>query len=146
MISYTQHSGSDVPHLDNLLEASEQEGFRFLRRLINDWQSGANRFDAQGEMLIACTENDKTIAVGGLNLDPYSDDPQIGRIRHVYVDHDHRRRGIGRCLVDKLIAHARNNFRAVRLRTNTPSGDQFYQSLGFSLLTNHTTVTHVRRI
>lgn len=29
------------------------EGFRFITRLIDEWHSGANRFDAPGECLIA---------------------------------------------------------------------------------------------
>jgi ribosomal protein S18 acetylase RimI-like enzyme len=43
----------------------------------------------------------------------------------------HRRRGVGRALVTAIMAAAMPSFDVLRLRTNTPEGSQFYESLGF---------------
>jgi GNAT superfamily N-acetyltransferase len=71
------------------------------------------------------------IGVGGLNIDPYLHRADVGRIRHVYVLGDWRRRGIGRTLVSRLIDEARRSFREVRLRTDTDEGASFYAQRGF---------------
>ena len=34
-----------------LADAAEKEGFRVVRRLMNEWSSGGNRFDRPGETL-----------------------------------------------------------------------------------------------
>ena len=71
------------------------------------------------------------VAVGGLNVDPYTSDHSIGRVRHVYVSRSARRRGVGKLLVLEIIEAARDSFRQLRLRTNTDEGDRFYRALGF---------------
>ena len=57
-------------------------GFRFLTRLINEWHSGANRFDAPGECLMAAYLNQQLIGIGGLSVDPYADN-NVARLRRV---------------------------------------------------------------
>lgn len=37
--------------LDVLLADSEREGSRFVRRLVDEWATGTNRFDRPGEAL-----------------------------------------------------------------------------------------------
>ncbi|HSG73305.1 MAG TPA: GNAT family N-acetyltransferase [Planctomycetaceae bacterium] len=125
------------------MDESEREGYGLLRRLVNDWQSGTNRFDSTGEVFLIVKEDDNVIGVGGLNIDPYADDPDIGRIRHVYVARDQRRRGIGRTLVEQLIDEARGSFRELRLRTTTAAGDAFYRALGFTPFADGTLASHV---
>lgn len=125
------------------MDESEREVFKFLRRLVDDWQSGTNRFDSAGEIFLIAREADKVIGVGGLNIDPYANDPDIGRIRHVYVANECRRRGIGRTLVERLIDEARGSFRELRLRTNTAAGDAFYCALGFTPFADGTLASHV---
>jgi hypothetical protein len=68
---------------DALLVESEQAGVRFLRRLADEWASGANRFDRPGEVLCGARVGGELVAVGGLNLDPYTRKAQVGRVRHV---------------------------------------------------------------
>lgn len=40
-------------HISTLEEEAVGEGFRFLTRLIRQWESGTIRFDAPGECLMA---------------------------------------------------------------------------------------------
>src|SRR5205085_1114748 len=82
------------------------------------------------------------IAVGGLNIDPFTAENRCGRVRHVYVLEAYRRRGVGRRLVAHLIAAARPYFTCLRLRTNTPDAATFYETLGFQRCTAAETATH----
>ena len=63
-----------ITHLPRQILTLEKEaigeGFRFLTRLINEWHSGANRFDAPGECLMAAYLNQQLIGIGGLQLIP----------------------------------------------------------------------------
>lgn len=53
-----------ITHLPAQIRVLEKEavgeGFRFLTRLINEWHSGTNRFNAPGECLLAVTP-DRTL-------------------------------------------------------------------------------------
>ena len=88
--------------LDSLVEESEQEGFRFLGRLRDDWHSGANRFAGRGKAFFGVYEGDRLLAVGGVSRD--SD--ECGRLRRCDVKSQERGRGIGRLLVSHLLRFA----------------------------------------
>ena len=86
----------DLPDgFDALRHQSEASGYRFLRRAADEWESGANRFDRDGEALLAAEMGGRLVGVCGLSIDPYLDDPRIGRVRNVYVLAEYRGRGIG---------------------------------------------------
>src|SRR5438270_11536961 len=92
----------DRPRPDRLAELvaeSEETGFRFVRRLVEDWESGRNRFDGPGEALFAAVCGQRVVGVCGLNADPYTAAPGVGRVRRLYVLAGFRRSGVGRQLV-----------------------------------------------
>jgi GNAT superfamily N-acetyltransferase len=125
-----------IPHLqvsiiDHLVTESLTEGFRFLERLVKEYQSGVNRFDKSGEVLLIATCQKITIGIGGLNHDPYTNSPRIGRLRHLYVALAWRRQGVGRLLVRQLVQMARPHYQLLTLRTDTPAAAQFYENLDF---------------
>jgi len=120
------------PELAPLVGESEREGFRFLARLRQEFDDGTNRFDAPGEALLGCRRGAELEAVGGLNRDPWSPEPRAGRLRHLYVSPASRRSGVGRMLIDALVAAARPHFRVLLLRTDTPAAARFYEALGFA--------------
>ena len=99
-------SGAPTDRLAALLAESEQQGFRFVRRLVEEWESGANRFDRPGEALFVARVGNDVVGVCGLHVDPYADDPKIGRVRHLYV----------------LVPH---------LRTANATAARLYERLGF---------------
>lgn len=117
--------------IEDLQAESLAEGYNFLDTLVNDWQTGENRFDQPGEFLCAAFEHDTLIAVGGLNRDPFLANAAIGRIRRVYVRSAWRNRGIGRSLVSFLIQNARESFSSVRLRAENPPAARLYERIGF---------------
>jgi GNAT superfamily N-acetyltransferase len=129
--------------LNALAADSEQAGWRFLRRLSDDWAAGTNRFHQPGEALFAARVDGVLAGVGGLNVDPYAANPRVGRVRRLYVHTAYRRRGIGRRLVEAVIKRATGVFDSLRLRTENPEAARFYEALGFQPCADATDCTHV---
>ena len=129
-----------------LLAASIDEGFHFGERLVREWQEGKKCFNGPGELLLAAYQGTNIIAIGGLMADPYSGEPALGRLRHIYVRPDTRRRGIGRRLVQLLEQAAQRTYRALVLRTDTPTAARFYEALGYTPLPPGGTATHRREL
>lgn len=133
--------------IGTLVDESTREGFRFVRRLVDDHASGHVRFDGPGEVLLGVYEGPELVAVGGVTRDPYGgDDASVGRVRHVYVHPAHRRGGVGAALMAALEAHARGRFRALVLRTDTDGAARFYAALGYRPLPPGGTATHRREL
>ena len=82
--------------LADLIAESEREGFALVRRLVDDWESGDNRFDRPGEALFAVVADGRVLGVCGLNIDPYLPGGRVGRVRHLYVAADSDAAGSGR--------------------------------------------------
>jgi GNAT superfamily N-acetyltransferase len=129
-----------------LLAASTTEGFRFVERFAREWEEGKSCFDRPGELFLATYDGAGIIAIGGLTADPYTGDPTLGRLRHLYVLPDARRRGIGRRLVQALERAARGKYRALVLRTDTAAAARFYEQLGYTPLPPGGTATHRREL
>ena len=129
-----------LPEADILRLAAQSgaEGFRFLGRLREEWNSGLNRFVGPGEALFGVFDGARLVAIGGVTRSS----KLIGRLRRCYVDREYRRRGIGRTLVVSVLEHARHHFMWVQLRTDTAIGDAFYCSLGFSRVCENPEVSH----
>lgn len=123
--------GEPVEHLQALITESERQGFRFVRRLVEEWSSGANRFDRPGEVLFVARSGGDVVGVCGLNVDPHADDPKVGRVRHLYVLVPHRRAGIGEQLVADIVEAARGRFERLNLRTTNAAAARLYERLGF---------------
>ena len=114
-----------------LLADDERAGTRFIRRLVDEWASGANRFDRPGEALFGAWAGEDLVGVCGLNVDPYVGTGRVGRVRRLYVRTASRRRGVGRGLVMEVIAAARGRFDSLRLRTANPTAARLYETIGF---------------
>ena len=126
-----------------LLADSERAGQRFVRRLADDWASGANRFDRPGERLLGAWREGALVGVGGLNVDPYAGRDGVGRVRHLYVLSTCRRLGIGARLVEAIVEAARGRFDRLRLRTLDPEAARLYERLGFSRRDDVADCSHV---
>jgi GNAT superfamily N-acetyltransferase len=117
--------------LADLITESERAGLQFVRRLVEEWVNGANRFDHPGEALFAVWVDGQLVGVCGLNVNPYAAQERIGRVRHLYVLSAFRRLGVGRHLVTQVIETARGRFDILRLRTMNPAAAQFYEASAF---------------
>ena len=129
--------------LGPLIEASRAEGFNFVARLQLELAQGD--FKKPGAALYGFVDNsfidgdllgDKLAGVGGLTSDPYlGAEPEVGRLRHLYVLPQYRRQGVGQKLVTAIVAEARRHYRVLRLRTTTREAAHFYEVLGFRPVT-----------
>lgn len=137
----------DLPaDLDRLVRASLAEGFGFLERLREEWESGANRFARPGEVLVEARRRGQLVGICGLNRDPFFDLATAGRVRRLYVVPEARRLGVGRRLVHEVLREAHGHFTLLRLRTDTREGALFYQALGFHPTAGVATATHELRL
>ena len=123
-----------VSGLEHLLSEANQEGINFLETLTQEWSSGENRFEGPGEILYGYFDRGLIVAVGGLNLDHFANDPKTGRIRRLYVRPSWRNKGLGRALVSALVAYAGSTFEMVRLRAKNADAARLYERMGFSPL------------
>jgi GNAT superfamily N-acetyltransferase len=130
-IEINQLNQLPIEALQPLLKESQDQGFEFVDRLLKEYVAGTNRFNRHGEALFGVYSDRQLIAVGGLNRDPYLPGTNTGRVRHVYVLAAWRRRGIGKILVQRIVAEARLHFRRLTLRTLDAQADAFYRAIGF---------------
>lgn len=122
-----------VTELDHLVDESAASGYHFVTKLVEEYKSGVNRFSKPGEALFAAVDpkTGQIVGVGGLNQDPYTNLPEVGRVRHVYVAANYRQLGIGRMLLTQILSAADGHFRLLTLRTSNPAADRLYQQIGF---------------
>ncbi|MEJ2762963.1 GNAT family N-acetyltransferase [Photobacterium sp. MCCC 1A19761] len=112
--------------IQGLVLESQSEGFRFLQRLIDEFDSDENRFNGPGEILLAIRDNGTLIAIGGM-----SNCNGVGRLRRFYVSQLYRRAGVGRRLLKQLENYASSSFSQVVLFTDTLAAGRFYESCGY---------------
>lgn len=119
--------------VSKLVEESEAEGYRFLKRLVSQYEDGTNTFNKTGEVLYGVwDQHDQLVAIGGLNRDPYSDKSGVGRLRRFYISQNARRQGIGTQLLNEIIEYGRGHFNELVVRTDSSIADAFYRANGFS--------------
>ncbi|MBD3922960.1 GNAT family N-acetyltransferase [Paenibacillus sp. PR3] len=117
--------------LDILLAESKSQGYRFIQKLIDEYESGDNQFNKQGESLYVAIIDGTVVGVGGLNIDPYLGRVDIGRVRHLYVRQDYRCHKVGTNLLEAIIEGAKKHFYIITLYTDNPAADQLYTKNGF---------------
>jgi GNAT superfamily N-acetyltransferase len=93
------------------------EGYKFVQKLSYEYTNGSNKFDRNEESLFVAIIDDEVIGIGGLNIDPYLELLDIGRVRHLYVLQKHRGRGVGKKLLRKIIKEAMKHFQTLTLYT-----------------------------
>ena len=134
MISVERLRQSPAEVVGTLVADSEAHGVRFVRRLLDEWDTGVNRFEQPGEALFVARDAGAIVGVCGLNIDPYvrgHGEQRVGRVRHLYVLSTHRRLGVGRRCVTEVMATAWGSFDRLHLRTGNPAAAALYERLGF---------------
>ena len=124
-------SNLNIRALDSLARDAGSEGYGVVQKAITEWNSGFNRFSKRGEILWGVFIGAKCIAIGGLNVDPFAGNPEVGRVRRIYVSRNYRRKGIAKLLLDRIIKRAKKYFRILRLSTSNPNASNLYKSKGF---------------
>ena len=147
-MEYSVERVEDLNSLDitRLVQESEEEGYRFVTRLVNEFEDGSNVFDKTGEVLLCVKKNDGTVvAIGGINQSPFSQESEEGRLRRFYVLENVRREGVGTLLLQSIIEHAKNHFIEITVRTESAKADAFYRAGGFSFDDSASETTHIFR-
>lgn len=117
----------------HLVNESKEQGFCFLERLVDEYKNGTNTFNRPGEALYGVFDKmSVSIAIGGLNIDPFSNQPKVGRLRRFYVSKNYRRMGLGSLMLETIILDAVNYYNIIVLHTDTKEADKFYTAFGFS--------------
>jgi GNAT superfamily N-acetyltransferase len=128
-----------------ILQESQCEGYGMVARLLAEYRSGANRFDAPGEALFACLAGDAVVAVGGLSREPDRGLAQAGRVRRLYVRPAFRGQGLGRALVEAIAGLAEQHFDLLTVNVGKLDAHGFYEHVGFARV-EHAGITHVREL
>lgn len=128
--------------LDTLVKQSEEEGYRFLGRLVQQYEDGSQRFEKPGEALYGVWKDSELIAIGGVRQNPYSSDQKEARLKRFYVAPEQRRHGIGSQLLETCISKAKENFHSITCRTDSAKADAFYRHNGFEAVLDSVDTTH----
>ena len=147
-MEYSVERVEDLQSLDitRLVQESEEEGYRFVTRLVNEFEDGSNTFNKTGEVLFCVKKNDGTVvAIGGINQSPFSQESEEGRLRRFYVLDHVRREGVGTLLLQSIIEHAKHHFKEITVRTESAKADAFYRAGGFSFDDSASETTHILR-
>jgi GNAT superfamily N-acetyltransferase len=118
------------PDIRRLREEADRDGVRNMGLLIDEWESGAERFDAAGEALFGAFDGDTLIGVGGVTIER---DADAMRMRRLYVLRNWRKRGAGRALAQMMIAKGLESadFLTCNARA-TPAAAKFWEAMGFT--------------
>ncbi|GAB6422110.1 hypothetical protein bcgnr5390_03610 [Bacillus luti] len=65
---------------DYLVQESKDEGFHFLVKLISEYENEINTFNKAVECLYGVFQGEKLIGIGGINLDPYTENNKCGQL------------------------------------------------------------------
>ncbi|MBD3340546.1 MAG: GNAT family N-acetyltransferase [Candidatus Lokiarchaeota archaeon] len=133
--------------IEELIHESENEGYRFLSKMFSQWNSRENQFQKENEKAIIFRENNKVIAIGGINEEPYLKRKDFGRLRGVYVLPSFRRKHVGKEIVKHLIDFGNKYYKAITLRVpDNIEAYPFYESIGFEMTNEYESVTHIKWI
>lgn len=133
--------------VSRLITESEEEGYRFLTRLVQDYEDGSNTFNQDGEALYGAWDGlDNLVAIGGINRNPYTDNKDEARLRRFYTLGEARRKGVGSQLLSELMEHAKGTFSKVTCRTESAKADKFYRANGFEETHDTPDTTHVLKL
>ena len=118
------------PDIRRLRDEADRDGVRNMGLLIDEWESGAEHFDAPGEALFGAFDGNALIGVGGVTIES---DADAMRMRRLYVLHDWRKRGAGRALAQVMIANGLESadFLTCNARA-TPAAAKFWEAMGFA--------------
>ncbi|WP_163875986.1 GNAT family N-acetyltransferase [Rhizobium laguerreae] len=113
----------------DLESAARREGYRHVARLIDEWSTGAARFQRDGERLLGAYADGEFAGIGGMTVETAMSGAL--RMRRFYIRPAMRGRGIGRMLALALLDHARCYCIVVTVHAGSDGAAKFWESLGF---------------
>jgi GNAT superfamily N-acetyltransferase len=120
------------PGLESLAAAAAAEGVRNVRLLIENWESGAQRFDHAGAALFAAVDGETAAAIGGVRRETDTDESAM-RMHRFYVHPSYRRLGLGSRLAREVMAHALRHASVLTCNARaSEAAAPFWEALGFA--------------
>jgi GNAT superfamily N-acetyltransferase len=118
--------------LPALLADAASEGVGNMARLAQDWVSGDQRFDGDGEALLGALLAGELAGIGGLSVEPAVHEP-ARRVRRFYVRPAFRRQGVARTLASALVQEALDQVDLLTCNAAaSPAAAPFWEAQGFS--------------
>ena len=136
---------NNIDELEKLAKDALEDGYKIVRKTIDQWKDGTNRFSDYREVLYGAKKDGNIIAIGGINIDPYLMDEDIGRLRHVYVHRNYRNQGIAKALLEKVLEEKSQYYRVLRLIARNEVAMQLYEEYGFKKVVEFK-ATHIKII
>jgi GNAT superfamily N-acetyltransferase len=131
------------PNFTALLAQAEQRGHEFVSRFYANWSRGNELYAGPDEGIFAAYLGAKLVGIAAIAIDPYLENPAVGRLRHVFVLREARGKGVASALVAKCLERGRC-FHAIRLRTGNPDAARIYERAGFVRI-DLKDASHIRR-
>lgn len=125
-----------------LRHAADGEAYGMLATLAREWADGTNRFDGEGEALVAAYDGDFLVGMGGIRTDPHV--PEALRMSRFYVRPHYRRRGVARMIAATLLDLPASAGRTITLNAPQVEAARFWEALGF-MRDERDGHTHVRK-
>lgn len=115
-----------------LRNEASAESYGFIEGLREEWLAG--RYDGQDDRFAAFVafHEGELAGIGALTPDPYDPEPDILRVRHVYVRPLHRGAGVGRTLAAALIQQGLALAPRLSLRAADRHSVAFWEANGFA--------------
>ncbi len=119
------------------------ESFAFIERLREEWLAGRYSGNDDRFAAFAAFEAGELAGIGAVTPDPYDPEPDLLRVRHVYVRPLHRGAGIGRVLAAALIQQGFALAPRLSLRAADRPAAAFWEANGFRPDTGGTQRSHL---
>ncbi|API54170.1 GNAT family N-acetyltransferase [Rhizobium leguminosarum] len=113
----------------DLESEARREGYLHLTRLVDEWSTGDNRFQRDGERLLGAYVDGELVGIGGMTVETAMSGAL--RMRRFYIRPAMRGRGIGRMLAMALLDHACSFCTVVTVHAGNDGAAKFWESLGF---------------
>ena len=124
------------------LEANA-ESFAFIEGLREEWLAGHYLGGDDRFAVFAAFEEGELAGIGAVTPDPYDPEPDLLRVRHVYIRPLRRGAGIGRVLAAALIQQGLALAPRLSLRAADRHAAAFWEASGFRPDTGGTRRSHL---
>ena len=133
----------NAKELAPFLVASFTEGYRFMKRFVEEFDSEENMFEKEGEGLFAAKIDDKIVGIICINIDPFLNKETIGRIRNLYVLPQFRNRGVATALLSTVIELGRLHFQMLTIYSDNGHAERLYTQYGFYKSNDYYRTSHI---
>jgi GNAT superfamily N-acetyltransferase len=120
------------PDIEILRTEAAADGIRNMGILVEDWESGKERYDRPGEALFGAFDGARLVGIGCVKIETAL--PAM-RMRRLYVLRAARRHGTGHTLAQAMIARGFESAGRLTCNAIPPGAGEFWDAMGFERVT-----------